>query len=396
MTAQELRAQRAKLMEEANALLPADGKITSEIRTKFEAMVKDADNMAFVISTLETEERSSLELRGRNMQLPQVGEHSEASTPEKRNAEIRESFKQYVQTGKVETRDLTASGQGILVPQLFDPSIFEAKKSYGSLASVVSTMKTASGNPMKLVYDNDTANSLAAVTSGVDATETDPTTSSATLSVDNFTTGVIKVDFALLQDAGFDVEAWIREKFATRYFRGLANNIYSGDGGAVASLATAYNATGAGLGITTSAVNTLSFKDFGSALAQLDPAYQDNAIWTVSNATLAYIVSMVDSNGRPLFIPYSDGGAAGFIGTILGKPVKLVTQMPAVATGNYPVLFGDFKAGYTLRTVGDGLGILRLNERYAAGFEVGFVGFCRLGGVATNYGVSPIVAIKIQ
>jgi len=395
MTAQELRAMRAKLMADAQAVIPEDGKITSEIRTKYEAMLKDADNMAFVIASLETEERSALEARGKNLQLPQVGEHS-ASNPEARNSEIRSSLANFLRTGQVETRDLTAAGSGILIPQLFNPSIYEAKKSYGELANIVTTMKTEGGNPMKLVYDNDTANGLVSVVSGTDVSEADPTTSSATLSVDNFSTGVVKVDMALLQDAGFDVESWIREKFATRFYRGLANNIYSGNAGAVGSLATAYNAIGAGVGITTATTATLAFPDFGSALAQLDPAYQTNAIWTVSNATLALLSSMVDNNQRPLFIPYNDGGASGFIGTILGKPVKLVTQMPAVATGNFPVLFGDFKAGYTLRQQGEGLGILRLNERYAAGFEVGFVGFCRLGGVATNYGVSPIVAIKIK
>jgi len=395
MTAAELRAQRAALLVTANALLPADGKITSEIRTQFEAMIVDADNQAFVISTLEKEERSALESRGQKLQLPAVGEHAEA-TPEARNAEVRSSLTKFLRTGQVETRDLTAAGSGILIPQLFNPAIYEAKKAYGELANIVTTMKTEGGNPMKLVYDNDTANGLVPVVSGTDQGEVDPTTSSSTLSVDNFSTGLVKIDMALLQDAGFDVESWIREKFATRFYRGLANNIYNGNAGSVASLATAYNATGAGLGITSSAVATLAFKDFASALAQLDPAYQGQAVWAVSNATLAYITGMVDGNLRPLFIPYNDGGAAGFVGTILGKPVKLVTQMPAVATGNYPVLFGDFKSGYTLRQQGDGLGILRLNERFAASFEVGFVGFCRLGGVATNYGVSPIVAVKIQ
>lgn len=389
-----MREARAKLLADAQTAMFGEN-VTAETRAKVEQMIADADAMNKLIETAEAEERTAAEQRGRKMQLPQVGEHA-GSDAESRASEIRSSLTNYLRTGAVETRDLTAAGSGILIPQLFNPSIYEAKKSYGSLANIVTTMQTEGGNPMKLVYDNDTANGLVSVTSGTDVAEVDPTTSSATLSVDNFSTGVIKVDLALLTDAGFDVEAWIREKFATRFYRGVANAIYNGNSGAVASLATAYNVTGAGLGITTAAVGTLAYKDFTSALAQLDPAYQDNAVWTMSNATLAYVTAMVDSNNRPLFTPYNEGGASGFIGTILGKPVKLVTQMPAVATGNFPVLFGDFKAGYTLRQQGSGLGIFRLNERYLPSFEVGFVGFARLGGIATNYGVSPVVAIKVQ
>ena len=274
-------------------------------------------------------------------------------------------------------------------------AIFEAKKSYGELYNLVSVLKTADGNPMKLVYDNDTSNSLVSVTSGTDASEVDPSTSSATLSTDNFTTGVVKVDMALLQDAGFDVDSWLKERFAQRFYRGIANLIYNGDSGAVASLSSAYTDS-----FTSATTNKLAYTDFATAIATLDPAYQTNAAWGMSNATLGYVAGLADSNGRPLFVPFNAGVNTGngdnIVGSILGKPVKLITQMPAVATGNNALLFGDFKAAYTLRQVGDGLTILRLNERYAASYEVGFVGFARLGGVATNYGCSPLVACQIK
>jgi HK97 family phage major capsid protein len=44
---------------------------------------------------------------------------------------------------------------------------------------------------------------------------------------------------------------------------------------------------------------------------------------------------------------------------------------------------GDLKAGYALRTVGD-LSIVRMNERYLDMGEVGFIGFARAGGFATD------------
>ena len=44
MTSQELRELRSKLMAEVNALIPADGRMNSELRTKVEAMLADADS----------------------------------------------------------------------------------------------------------------------------------------------------------------------------------------------------------------------------------------------------------------------------------------------------------------------------------------------------------------
>jgi HK97 family phage major capsid protein len=108
------------------------------------------------------------------------------------------------------------------------------------------------------------------------------------------------------------------------------------------------------------------------------------------------VIGLSDSNGRPLFLPFDGGGAAGFVGSILGKPVKLVTQMPAVATSNVAVYLGDFKAGYTFRQQNPGLAIVRLNELYMAGYETGFVGFARCGGLATDAGTHPIVGITIK
>ena len=116
----------------------------------------------------------------------------------------------------------------------------------------------------------------------------------------------------------------------------------------------------------------------------------------MSNATLGYVIGMSDTSGRPLFLPDYGLASSGFVGTILGRPVKIVTQLPAVATGNVPVLFGDFNKGYTFRQQNPGLGILRLNELFAAGYETGFVGFARVGGIVTDGGTHPVIGITIK
>jgi HK97 family phage major capsid protein len=228
---------------------------------------------------------------------------SESNDPEER-AEVRaerqkESLRNYMRTGKIETRDLTVANSGVAIPVGFNPSVIEAQKSYGEIYDIVNVIKTDTGEPIKMVLDNDTGNSLQSVTVGTSAGEVDPTLSGVTLQVDNYTTGVIKVDNGLLSDAGFDIDAWVRNRFLRRFFRGASSLIVAGDSGNVASLTAAYNA----YFVSSATTNVLSYADFVSLLAELDPSYQQNAVFAMNQPTLAKVVALVDTVGRPLFLP---------------------------------------------------------------------------------------------
>jgi HK97 family phage major capsid protein len=387
-----LQENRNKIMADATALV-AGTEVTAEQRSQFDKMLADVATIdGDIVRVKAVEEHRAAMREPVNQPRPNPGESNDPEErAEVRNARTKASFRTYLATGQKETRDLTSVNAGVAIPTLFNPQVIEAKKSYGQIYDLVTLMETDHGNPIKLVYDNDTANGLVPVTVGTSAGEVDPVITGATLQVDNFTTGIIKVDNGLLSDAGFDLDAFIRDKFLKRFYRGASSLILAGDAASVASLTSAYSA-----GFISAVTNKLGYGDFATAIGTLDPAYQTNAVWAMSNATLAYVISLVDTNGRPLFLPDYGAAASGFVGTILGRPVKLVTQLPIVATGNVPVLFGDFKEGYTFRQQKPGIGILRLNELLAAGFETGFIGFCRVGGVATNAGIPPVIGITIK
>jgi HK97 family phage major capsid protein len=99
-----------------------------------------------------------------------------------------------------------------------------------------------------------------------------------------------------------------------------------------------------------------------------------------------------------LFLSNFGNAALGFPGTILGKPVRLVQQMDStIVAGKVPVYFGDFKKAYVFRQVNPGIAVIRLNERYAPAFEVGFVGFARVGGMSKIVGTAkPVLSITIK
>ncbi|MFC6644144.1 phage major capsid protein [Granulicella cerasi] len=382
MNLADLQEKRMKLMLDASKIA-TEG--TPETRSAFDKMMADVDAIDADIARLERVASFEAEQRTRTVRPAIDGS-------EERSNQIKQSFRNYLMNGAIEARDLTVAGQGIMIPQLFDPAVISAQKSYGEVYDVVNILKTDHGNPIKMVLDNDTTAGLVGQTVGTDAAEVDPTTSSVTLQVDTFSTGIIKVDNGLITDAGFDIEAWIRDKFAKRFFRGASSLIINGNSGNVASLTYGYSSNA----FTSNATGVLKYVDFATAIGTLDPAYQANAVWGMSNATLAAVIALSDSNGRPLFLPDYGNAANGYVGTILGRPVKLITQLPGVATGNTPILFGDFKEAYTFRQQNPGLSILRLNERYAAGYETGFVGFARVGGVVTDAGTHPLVGITIK
>lgn len=78
---------------------------------------------------------------------------------------------------------------------------------------------------------------------------------------------------------------------------------------------------------------------------------------------------------------------------LLGRPVKLNQSLPQIADSAKTVLYGDFAQGYLFRGDGD-LAIKRLNERYADTLEVGFIGYLRCGGTATDAGTHPVQCLQ--
>lgn len=383
MTAKQLREQRAKLIADAQALIPEDSKnFTSELRTKVEAMFADAKGLDSIIASMEVEERSALETRSQQMQLPNVGEHAQT---EDRSKSVKASFRNYLKTGVVETRDLTVSADGVLIPTLVaDPVV--AKKAPGFILDIVGKMVTETGAPVKVPFWNDTANSFVLNSTGI--TTTDPAvTAGPSISIDDYRFNPLLLDNSLIQDAAFDIEGRVVSDIALRYQRDMSKFITLGNSSNIGGL------TAIAAGVQSNTTLVLKYVDFVNLFASLDPAYSPNACWTMNNATLGAVLNIMDSNLRPIFTAYNDGAMSGFAGSILGFPVKINQYQPNIGVGAVQVQFGDFQQGYMFRTLSSGIMVKRLAERYAEQNKVGYVAFTRVGGAVTDAGTHPIVSL---
>ena len=103
------------------------------------------------------------------------------------------------------------------------------------------------------------------------------------------------------------------------------------------------------------------------------------------DSTLKALKKLVDGDSRPL---WTSGVAVREPDTILGHPYTINQDVATMAASAKSILFGDFSK-YIIRDV-MGITMMRLNDRYADYFQVGFVAFSRHDGDLLDSGTDPI------
>jgi len=107
--------------------------------------------------------------------------------------------------------------------------------------------------------------------------------------------------------------------------------------------------------------------------------YRRNGTWAMNSTTEALVRKFKDGEGQYLWQPSVQAGVPP---TLLGRPVVNPEGMPDVAANAYPIVFGDFMAGYKIRDRA-GVTVQRLVERYAEYDQTGFLIKKRVGGKVT-------------
>jgi len=107
--------------------------------------------------------------------------------------------------------------------------------------------------------------------------------------------------------------------------------------------------------------------------------YRRNGHWAFNSTTEAVIRKLKDGEGQYLWEPAVQAGQPA---TLLGKPIVNPEGMPDIGANAYPIVFGDFNAGYKIRDRA-GVSVQRLVERYAEYDQTGFLIKKRVGGQVT-------------
>ncbi|MDO5604290.1 MAG: phage major capsid protein [Paracoccus sp. (in: a-proteobacteria)] len=246
----------------------------------------------------------------------------------------------------------TASDGGFLVAPQMSEQVRVSLSNAASIRALANVVTVESGSYEILVERDELASAW---------TDEDEATDTAPAGVERVTiqlhelSAMPKASQRLLDDSAFDIEGWLAGRIAERFMRAEAEAFLSGDGLAKPNgiLNNLFDETGAGaidvIGELATGVAGSFGADASDALIDLVYAlpaqHRANATFVMSSKTAAVVRKLKDGDGR--FI-WADSLAAGEPARLLGYPVVLAEEMPEIADDARAILFGDFKAAYTI------------------------------------------------
>lgn len=354
---------------------------------KADAEVRD------LTAAIERQERlNALERENAGLHL-QEADLRAGRKPGSPDAEYRESFDKWFKHQKLTPDDYTVLEKrgtntqvvgtntlgGYLVPQGYIAQLEKAMKSYSGIFAAANIFRTASGGPMLMPTEDDTATSAALTAEAAAFTVQDLTYGQVQFDAYKYTS-VLKVSYELMQDAAFDIEYELIGSMGARFGRQINTACTTGTGSNQPNGVV----TASSLGKTSAANNAITFNEMVDLLHSVDPAYRESpsCAWMMHDGILAVLkkIQLGSSDASPLWVPSVRDGEPD---RILGKPYFVNQAMEsALAATKKVILFGDFSK-YRIRIVQD-LAVQRLNELYAASGLVGYQAWMRFDGECVN------------
>ena len=392
----ELKEKRARIWSESKEVLDrvaeADNNWSADDETKWEQLEKDLSDLDLTIDRAE----ATLEADRRDADyVDQRDDESGAA-----EGEYDEVFRKYLSHGTTRMSDhdrnilagqrvdARALGEGVgaaggyTVPPGFWNRISENMLAFGNVASVANVIRTATGNDLPWLTNDDTTNEGSILAENTQILEQDVTFGTRSLGAFTYTSKLVRVSLQLLQDSEIDVEGFLARKFAMRLAR-IHNRHQTGGTGAAQPQGVV---TGATNGVTAAGATDVTYDEIVDLIHSVDPAYRiPGSQFMFNDGTLGYLRKIRDDSGgsglgRPLWEPSIQVGEPS---SILGYGYVVNQHMDGMTTGNKSILFGDFRTGYVVREVKDS-SLVRLAERYAEYLQVGFFAFNRMDAVVDD------------
>ncbi len=298
------------------------------------------------------------------------------------DAEAMAKYRGYLLTGKSENIRMGTDGTYI-VPSKIWPTFASMLKGADEVFNpdVVTWLETETGGEIPVPMLDDTAINA----QKIDENNITPTYSDVVFDqlhlgrAPSWRSGWVAVPRQLAQDSAYPLDFLLNEVFAARIARGVGPDLVSTIITAAASGGTATGSSGNTGGAETGATS-IGTDDLETLFGSVDQAYSSSpkAGWLMRLATYVKLLSVKDKQGRPVIRPERDEQGRYLL---LTRPVYFSPSVPALATGNKSVLFGDLSK-VVVRAVKDGYSVLRSQERLAEFLQFGYQSFLRI-----NYGL---------
>jgi len=281
---------------------------------------------------------------------------------------------------------ITVDGGFFIRPELMNQMItrvFETSP-IRSIANVV----TSSSDSLEWIVDDDE------FTSGGWVGETDPRDETGTGKIGKLTIPISElyaqplVTQKMLDDTGFDVEAWASRKISDKFARTENTAFVIGDGSEKPRGFLDYDAwASAGVyergkleRLNSGAAGALTGDGLIKLQNALLEAYQNGALFAMQRNTFTGIMTLKDSQGQYLLNP--NVLKSGDSKILLGKDVIFMDDMQALASDSLSVAYGNFMQSYT---IADRLGIRLIRDNVTRKPYIKLYTTKRVGGGVTNF-----------
>ncbi|EFO1505709.1 phage major capsid protein [Escherichia coli] len=378
--AQELQQKfddfKAKNDKRVDAIEQEKGKLAGQVET-LNGKLSELENL-----------KSDLEKELLELKRPAGGAQNKLAT------EHKEAFVGFLRKGREDgLRDLerkalqvgTDEDGGYAVPEALDRNILTLLKDEVVMRQEATVITVGGSDYKKLVNLGGTASGW------VGETDTRSQTATSKLGLIEPFMGEIygnpQATQKMLDDAFFNVEAWINSELATEFAEQEEIAFTTGDGAKKPKGFLAYESTdetdkvrafgklqhivsGEATAVTADAIIKLIYT--------LRKAHRTGAKFMMNNNSLFAIRLLKDSEGNYLWRP---GLELGQPSSLAGYAIAENEQMPDIAADAKAIAFGNFKRGYTIV---DRIGTRILRDPYTNKPFVGFYTTKRTGGMLVD------------
>jgi HK97 family phage major capsid protein len=278
---------------------------------------------------------------------------------------------------------------GYAVPREIDEQIDALLKAASPIRAIANVVRVGSAGYRKLVTRNGVASGWASETATRPVTNTPVFEEIVPPWGDLYAQPAATQ--AMLDDAQFDVEAWLSSEIAAEFAKAEGTAFVNGDGTnkpkgfltyATAATSDATRPFGTLQYVASGAASDFIASNPQDRLLDLVHAlrapYRQGAVWVMNGATLARVRKFKDTTGAFIWTP---GMVTGQPDLLLGYPVIESEDMPDIAANALAIAFGNFQAGYLIAERSE-TNILR--DPYSNKPYVNFYATKRIGGAVTN------------
>lgn len=372
----QLKDQREQKTKEMKDIL--DGAKTEnramneEEQQKWDALDKEIKN---IDKTIEAETRT-LERNGRKKNHGKAG--AAAETEEERatrEAEEERAFVDYILGRTTEERaegQLTIGENGAVIPVHIANRIIEEAKKISPIFRNATSYRMK-GDLRVPVYDETTDSIRMAYAEDFEELEEHAGTFTS-VDLKGYLAGALATIGRRLENNGsFNVTDFIVKQMAKAVARFAEKEMLNGTQDKMQGALETTNIVTAGSATVVTADDLIKMK------ARVPEEFQEKAYWTMSQNTFEAVQLLKDGNDRYLL---QDDITNEFPFRLLGKPIHVSVNMPDIATGKTPILFGDMSGMST--NVREDAEVQVLREKYATKHAIGVVTWMEMDSKITD------------